>query len=81
MKAFEVFVLELYLNLTENFPREEHPSIYTQVREVYAPIQWRALSPADREQYFFLESITNNAARNNQVVMPVIRNEKIGFVS
>ena len=81
MKAIEIYVLELFMNISDKFPKEDHPSIFKQVREVYAPIQWRTLSPADREQYFFLEGITNNAARNNQTVMPVIRNEKIGFVS
>ena len=69
------------MNVSIHFPESEHGSILEHVRDVYAPVHWRALSPAEREQYFLLESITNNAARNEKAVMPVIQNEKIGFVS
>ena len=56
MKAFELYVLDLFLNIQKFYPASYHDQVLTQIREVYAPIQWSLLSPEAQEHYFYLES-------------------------
>ena len=58
MKAFELYVLDLFLNIQKQFPSSCHNQVLAQIRQVYAPIQWPLMVPEDQQHYYDLESKT-----------------------
>ena len=56
MKAYELFVLDLFLNTQKRFPVAYHDQVLSQIRSVYAPLQWPRLSAEAQEHYYYLES-------------------------
>lgn len=58
MKAFELYILDLFLNIQKQFPSSCHSQVLAQIRQVYAPVHWSLMSPEAQYHYFDLESKT-----------------------
>ena len=58
MKAFELYILDLFLNIQKHFPSSCHSQVLAQIRQVYAPVHWSLMSPEAQYHYFDLESKT-----------------------
>lgn len=72
MNAFELYALETFLKIQDNFPEHYHWNVYKTLLKVYCAWNWPLLTDEYRSAFYAHENSINSAADNEEVLVPIL---------